>query len=136
MAQPKQPGKRPRGRPKKALDENIIAGLGGIGCTDEEIALILDCDNKTLTRNYGNCLRKSRATMKMSLRRKQFEQAMAGHGWALIWLGKNLLGQSEKLETINRTGPPKLADPKDQELAEQLGWEIKEAEEKADGGSR
>jgi hypothetical protein len=33
-----------------------------------------------------------------SLRRKQFELAMRGHVVALIWAGKNYLGQSDKLE--------------------------------------
>jgi hypothetical protein len=122
-----------RGRPKRVLDENVIVGLGSIGCTDEEIALIVGCTRKTLEVNYYPALQKSRAQMKMSLRRKQYQQAMEGHGWALIWLGKNLLGQSEKLETINRQGPPKTADPKDLDKMEELGWDMKEAEEKVNG---
>lgn len=38
-----------------------------------------------------------------SLRRKQFELAQAGDRTMLIWLGKQRLGQSEKLTSINKT---------------------------------
>jgi hypothetical protein len=37
--------------------------------------------------------------MRINLLKKQYDVAMAGNVSMLIWLGKNILGQSDKVET-------------------------------------
>jgi len=123
------------GKPRKQLDPITIEALGGIGCTNEEIALILGCDDKTLTRNYGECLQKSRAKMKMSLRRKQFELAMTGNLGALVWLGKNLLGQTDRMENTRKDIPTAADAGKRKAIQKVLDEARKELEAGDDGNS-
>lgn len=57
---------------------------------------------------------------KIALRRKQYETAMSGSVPLLIWLGKQYLGQSEKVERPdeeNKTRPVRLIieNPKESE---------------------
>lgn len=86
-------------RPKKVLDEKLIADLAGIACTVEEIALICKCCKDTLERNYSQFIEEGRAHLRSSLRRKQYEVAMnddaKGQTTMLIWLGKQLLEQKD-----------------------------------------
>jgi len=88
----------PRGRPKKVIDEKQVEALAGINCSYEEMAAVLDCNEATLSRNFAQAIKKGRALHKMSLKRKQHEQAMAGNVTMLIWLGKQHLGQTDKME--------------------------------------
>lgn len=121
------------GKPKVELDEATIVSLGGIGCTNEEIALILGCSSDTLVRNYAECLQKSRATMKMSLRRKQFELAISGNLGALIWLGKNLLGQTDRMEHTRKDIPAAADAQKRKAIQKVLDEARKELETTEDG---
>lgn len=98
--------KATKGRPKKILTEDalkLIENLSRIMCTDEEIASILGCsrdifynpDNEEL---FRQAIEKGKANGKQSLRRKQYEVAMKGNSSMLIWLGKQWLGQTDKVE--------------------------------------
>ena len=40
----------------------------------------------------------------MSLRRKQFETALAGNVTMMVWLGKQYLGQKDKTEITGENG--------------------------------
>lgn len=95
-----------KGRPKKILTEDalkLIENLSRIMCTDEEIASILNCsrdvfytqENEEL---FRQATQKGKANGKQSLRRKQYEVAMKGNSSMLIWLGKQWLGQTDKVE--------------------------------------
>lgn len=95
-----------KGRPRKILTEDalkLIENLSRIMCTDEEIASILGCsrdifynvDNEEL---YRQAIEKGKAQGKQSLRRQQWELAKKGNASMLIWLGKQWLGQTEKVE--------------------------------------
>ncbi len=86
------------GRPKLVLDENQIVQLAAINCSLAEMAAVLDCDAKTLTSRFSSVIEKGRNTGKMSLKRKQWEVAMGGNVTMLIWLGKQNLGQTDKVE--------------------------------------
>ena len=98
--------KATKGRPKKILTEDalrLIENLAKIMCTDEEIASILGCsrdifynpENDSL---YRQAIEKGKANGKQSLRRKQYEVAIKGNSSMLIWLGKQWLGQTDKVE--------------------------------------
>lgn len=86
-----------RGRPKKQIDPKLLEDLAGIGCTNEEIAHVAGCSSDTLTRNYAEHIKSGRENAKVSLRRKQWAVAMNGSTGMLIWLGKQMLGQGERV---------------------------------------
>lgn len=93
-------------RPKKIIDWEMVKKLCAIHCTGEEIANIVDVSYDTLERHiktefkmgFAEYYKKHSASGKMSLRRKQYEVAMAGNTSMLIWLGKQHLGQADKQE--------------------------------------
>ena len=83
------------GRNKKPIPTADVFKLAAIGCKDIEIAEWFGIDSNTLRYNFSVELLKGRETLKQSLRRKQIEVAMSGNPTMLIFLGKNLLGQSD-----------------------------------------
>jgi hypothetical protein len=97
--------KKKVGRPKKELDTNMIEKLASIFCTNEEISTIVGCHSDTLADNFSEYLKKGRDKGKMSLRRMQWEKAQSGNTTMLIWLGKQMLGQKDKIETSENNEP-------------------------------
>lgn len=97
------------GRDKKPVPAADVFKLAAIGCKDHEIAEWFGVDQNTLRYNFSVELIKGRETLKHSLRKKQIEVAMSGNAVMLIWLGKNLLGQSDS--------------PLNSEEAQTLPWE-------------
>ena len=93
-------------RPLKIIDWNLVEKLCALQCTGEEIASALDIDYDTLQRaikrefdsSFADYFKKHSSKGKMSLRRKQYEVAQSGSVPMLIWLGKQYLGQSDKVE--------------------------------------
>lgn len=100
-AKPKNKG----GRPKKPIDYEKLKKMCAIHCTGDECAALLDVsyehlNNSLIADGHGGFLdffKKHSAGGKMSLRRKQFEKAHEGSIPMLIWLGKQYLGQSDKI---------------------------------------
>lgn len=84
-------------RPKKQIDPEQVENLAAIHCTNEEIAAALGCSADTLTRRFADRIKKGKARGRASLRRKQWELAQKGNATMLIWLGKQLLGQSDRV---------------------------------------
>ena len=97
--------KKSVGRPKKELDTDLIEKLASIFCTNEEIASVVGCHADTLADNFSDHIKKGKEKGKMSLRRRQYEKAMSGHTTMLIWLGKQYLGQKDRIETIENNEP-------------------------------
>ncbi len=86
---------------RKESGENIektIEKLAGYGLNNLEISDLTGIKESTLRRNFGEFLTKGRANVKMKLRKKQLAVALQGNVSMLIWLGKQILGQKEKLE--------------------------------------
>lgn len=83
------------GRDKTPVPADDVFRLAALGCKDIEIAEWFGIDSNTLRYNFSVELLKGRETLKQSLRRKQIEVAMTGNPTMLIFLGKNLLGQSD-----------------------------------------
>lgn len=95
--------KNPVGRPKKPIDYKLAEQLASIMCTQEEIASIMDLSVRTLQRDEEFCriYKKGLDKGRMSLRRKQFSKAVnEGNATMLIWLGKQHLGQTDKVENM------------------------------------
>ena len=95
--------KKSPGRPKKYnLDTNQVEQLASFGCTDTEIASFFDISRTTLERNYEQYMTKGRESGKIRLRQMQWASAKKGNVAMLIWLGKQILGQSDKQDiTVN-----------------------------------
>ena len=89
-------------RPKKILDKELVMELAGLNCTLEEIARIMKVSERTLQRNYADEMTKGKEYVKTSLKRAQYRSALNGSFVMQIWLGKNLLGQTDKIETHNQ----------------------------------
>jgi len=83
------------GRDKKVIPPADVFRLAQIGCKNQEIADWFGLDENTLTYNFSVELLKGRESLKQSLRQAQIRLALSGNATMLIWLGKNLLGQSD-----------------------------------------
>jgi hypothetical protein len=120
-------GPKPRG-PVSEEDFKQFESLLGIQCTLEEVASFYNVDVKTIQarceEHYGlkfsQISEQKRANGKISLRRKQFQKAMDGNIVMLIWLGKQYLGQVDKVEAVHED----KKDPLDELTLEQLQAEI------------
>lgn len=65
---------------------------------------------------FERLIEQKRETLKMNIAAKQYEMAMKGNMTALIWLGKQWLGQKDKHETdVNLTASIKI-DRQDENL--------------------
>ena len=82
-------------RPRKEIDEELLYKLASIHCTMQEMVDIIGVSEDTLKRRFAHIIAKGKAEGKMRLRRKQVEVAMSGNHTMLIWLGKQMLNQSE-----------------------------------------
>lgn len=83
------------GRDKKVIPPLEVFKLAQIGCKDHEICAWFGIDENTLTYNFRPELTTGREALKQSLRRAQLNLALSGNAVMLIWLGKNILGQSD-----------------------------------------
>lgn len=86
------------GRPKKQVDVELLKRLAHIHCTMEEMSSILKVSVDTLERRFADVIKEARNGGKMSLRRWQWKMAEKENLGMLVWLGKQYLGQSEKVE--------------------------------------
>jgi len=105
------------GRPKKELDEDVIAKLSQIGCTQEEIGSVVGISARTLQRRYADLVAENKNIGKASLRKKRWERALKGDPKLLIWLSKNELNMVDKIHTTQTVEPlPLIIDAKADEV--------------------
>lgn len=83
------------GREKKIVPPTEVYKLAQLGCKDIEIADWFGINAETLRYNFKAELTKGRESLKQSLRKAQIQCALGGNATMLIWLGKNLLGQTD-----------------------------------------
>lgn len=83
------------GRDKKVVPPKDVERLAQMGCKDSEIAEWFGVDENTLRYNFSVELLKGKLALNQSLRQAQIRLALSGNATMLIWLGKNILGQSE-----------------------------------------
>jgi hypothetical protein len=96
------------GRPPKLRPDadtlKTLRGLGRINATHVECARMLDVSRETFEKFLGRekkareAFERGKALWRIELRRLQFKSAMAGNVAMLIWLGKQYLGQKDKIE--------------------------------------
>ena len=90
-------------RPRKKIDRKQFESLCAIQCTQAEICSVLDVCEDTLLKwcketyklSFSEIYKQKRELGCMSLRRKQMELALNGNPAMQIFLGKNLLNQSD-----------------------------------------
>jgi hypothetical protein len=90
--------------PTTEEDFQAFESLCKIQCTLHEVAAFFNCDADTVEKrvreHYGmkfsEVFRLKRKAGIVSLRRLQYEKALAGNTTMLIWLGKQYLNQSEE----------------------------------------
>jgi hypothetical protein len=99
-----------RGLRKKIVTPEDVYKLATIGCTDSEIARWFDIKEDTLKYNFAEILVKGRDDVKMALRRAQLKLALSGNAVMQIWLGKNLLGQSDNPTNSDANAPLPFVD--------------------------
>lgn len=87
------------GRPKLEIDPEVVRKLAMIHCTMIEIAAVVGCSVDTLEKRFADIIKDGKAQGKSSLRRLQWESAQKGNTSMLIWLGKQLLGQRDQVQT-------------------------------------
>ena len=86
------------GRPKIQIDEEQLLKLAMLHCTNLEIAHFFDCSEDTITGRFSDILAKGRSEGKRRLRKAQIALALKGNATMLIWLGKQMLGQQDRME--------------------------------------
>jgi len=102
------------GRPLIDIDWDQVDSMCQIQCTGEEIASVLNIDYDTLAsackreykRSFSDYISEKKLGGKASLRRNQWKLAEDGNATMLIWLGKNVLDQKDKLETTETNTKP------------------------------
>ena len=93
-------------RPKKYhIDTKQVEKLASFGCTNTEMADFFGCSPDLLEKSYSEFLTKGRSEMKMRLRQLQWKSAEKGNVTMQIFLGKNMLGQQDKIETSELDEP-------------------------------
>ena len=107
-----------RGLRKRIVNPDEVYKLATIGSNDREIARWFDMNEETLRYNFKDVLEKGREDLKQSLRMAQIKAALGGNVTMMIWLGKNILGQSD--------------NPTNTEDKKPLPWQDDEPEDKAE----
>jgi len=83
-----------------------VKELATLGSPDAEIAAIIGCRPRKLERRYGTVIRQARAAGAADLRKLQWEKAKDGNVPMLIWLGRQMLGQSPQAVAGADAAPP------------------------------
>ena len=127
-------------RPKKEFNQKQFEAMCAIQCTEEEICGIFDCDDVTLNRwckdtygkRFSEVYKQKRQGGKMSLRRKQWEMAGMNPTMA-IWLGKQWLGQTDKVEQTVAVISDETRDEIKEFLSDDDGQTAKESSNDSEG---
>lgn len=97
------------GRPPFELsdsDFDKLVNMVRIQCTQDEICGIFNVTDKTLNEalrrrgepGFSDFYKKHQDEGKASLRRAQWKAAQDGNATMLVWLGKQMLGQRDKMD--------------------------------------
>lgn len=101
------------GRPPRTLTDREyeqIKAMVRIQCTRDEVCDVMQMDDKTLTKclkdrgeaSFSAFYKRHQGEGKASLRRAQWKAATENHNATmLVWLGKQMLGQRDQVETHN-----------------------------------
>ena len=90
-------------RPRKVINKKQFENLCSLGCTVEDICSVLDVGRDTLFRwcketynmSFATIYEQRKGILKASIRKRQIDLAKSGNPTMNVWLGKNLLKQSD-----------------------------------------
>lgn len=125
--------------PRTQKDFKVFEKLCEIQCTVEEVAAAFDCHWQTLAarveEKYGDkfsqVYKAKRALGRKSLRRAQWDNAIEGKNTQMqIHLGKNVLGQSDKIHHTEEVADPEISED---ELADELAKQLDTLSRSVDG---
>ena len=86
-------------RPKKYdIDKTQVEKLASYGCTVREVANFFGCSEDLIKKSYSQFMTKGKDKGKIRLRQMQWRSAENGSVPMQIWLGKQVLGQTDKQE--------------------------------------
>ena len=86
-------------RPKKYdIDPKQVEKLAAYGCTNTEIASFFGCSKDLISKSYSTNVEKGKDSGRIRLRQLQWRAAERGNIPMLIWLGKQVLDQSDRKE--------------------------------------
>jgi hypothetical protein len=106
------------GRDKTIVPPADVEHFASLGCTDREIAKYFDISESTLRYNFSSFLTKGRHQLKTTLRQAQLRYALEGNATLLVWLGKNLLSQSDSGTMNDDKRPLPWTDDMDDDTTE------------------
>jgi hypothetical protein len=86
-------------RPRIDIDEAKVYRLAKLGASNVDIGFVVGCSENVIRARFGEVVAKGKAERRNSLRSWQWKAARDGNVTMLIWLGKQMLGQSDKIET-------------------------------------
>jgi len=98
------------GRAGTVVPQDDVEMWASLGCTDKEIADYYGVNEDTFRYNCDLALIKGRHQLRIGLRRAQLRVAMDGNPTMLIWLGKNMLKQSEQGQATGEAGVLPFSD--------------------------
>ena len=84
-----------RGANQRVIDPDEVYKLASYGCTMEEMSDFFQIDRETLKYNFWNYIKQGQASTRVRLRKSQLDVAYSGNPTMLIWLGKQMLGQTD-----------------------------------------
>ena len=86
-------------RPKKYdIDPKQVEKLAAYGCTNTEIASFFGCSKDLISKSYSTNVEKGKDSGRIRLRQLQWRAAERGNIAILIWLGKQVLDQTDRKE--------------------------------------
>lgn len=93
------------GNRKRIVNPDDVYKLAALGCNNDEICKWFDVNKDTLQYTFGTIIDKGREDIKLRLRRAQIKLALEGNPTMLIWLGKQMLGQTDQPLNTEETKP-------------------------------
>ena len=95
---------------KRVVNPDDVYKLAALGCNNDEICKWFDVNKDTLQYTFGTIIDKGREDLKMRLRRAQIKLALEGNPTMLIWLGKQMLGQTDQPINTEANAPLPWSD--------------------------
>ena len=93
-----------RGPKVPDIDPEQVEKLSAIGATIKEMAGFFKCSDKHLSTKFSANITKGKDSGKLRLRQLQMKSAEAGNVTMQIWLGKQMLKQSDRAEYLGVDG--------------------------------
>lgn len=82
------------------LESRIFELCKESACSMKELSILLEISEKMLEEEFADVIQKGLTVCKVLLRRTQMRSAKVGDAKMMTFLGKNVLGQEEKVEGV------------------------------------